>query len=187
MLSLPLMSGGRLRESDSTTAATGGVFPLSESFKTEDKAVGQLSEVAAHQKILFLVASAQAYRAQVEICCLSNPEHSFQHHVQSQRATISQLHRGMQQLLLPPGFTPQGARAGNPATLKESPSWHWPAQAEVGGQELSPAEGVVKHGCDIPIVASAKTPCLYQLRENKQLVQPFPQHVFNGKAWIQPL
>lgn len=69
------------------------------------------------------------------------------YHVQPQRATVPQ--RGVQQPLLPPGFIPAVSRVPGleiQPHRRKTPSWHWPAHPEAGGQELSPAEGAdVEH------------------------------------------
>lgn len=84
--------------------ATGGVFPFSESFKAEDKAVEFLVEAAAPQKALLLVATAQACRAQAPRASQGIPGQCSLYRGQPQTATTPQ--RGAGHHSCPAGFVP---------------------------------------------------------------------------------
>lgn len=88
-----------------SSPATGGVFPFSESFKAEDKAVELLVEAAAHQKaLLVLVATAQACREEAPRASQGIPGQCSLHRGQPQRVTT--LQRGGGHRSCPAGFVP---------------------------------------------------------------------------------
>lgn len=132
----------RSKQGVRNSPATGGVFPFSESFKAEDKAVEFLVEATAHQKeLLVLVATAQVCREEA--------------HQASQSSTpgLHLLHRGQPQTA---ATTPQrgaghcSCPAGSVSAIGKS--WGW---------KTSPAEGVHPLGVGLlaPRQVARSIPC----------------------------